>query len=237
MNDREHEQIIRIAVHATATRKRALADGISRVFADHSAKGRLHSGATVKMSIEVMHKLADELLSDIGMKAKAISLDRVTFNLVAAAVTDFLNHYEKEQLPPVVKMASGRMQGQPDPSIVRAATSLFNVVRADIEAKLAIFEFDFGRASEAPIAEVIERPAVAMIPPSKKGGRPPAEFWDDMWAAIAAALYNGDLKPKSQADVERAMLEWIEDNGNSAVESTVRARARRLWDRLAALDS
>lgn len=66
----------------------------------------------------------------------------------------------------------------------------------------------------------------------RKGGRPPSEFWDDMWAAIAAALYDGTLNPKTQADVERAMTEWISANGSSAANSTVRARARRLWDRV-----
>ena len=33
-----------------------------------------------------------------------------------------------------------------------------------------------------------------------------------MWAAIAANLYNGDLKPKTQADIERAMADWIAAN-------------------------
>jgi hypothetical protein len=39
----------------------------------------------------------------------------------------------------------------------------------------------------------------------------------------------GDLKPKTQADIERAMLQWISDHDKSAGETTIRDRASRLW--------
>jgi hypothetical protein len=54
-----------------------------------------------------------------------------------------------------------------------------------------------------------------------------------MWAAVAVALYTGDLNPKSQADIERAMAGFLEAQGRDPATSTVRQRARRLWDRLA----
>lgn len=234
MNDREREQLNLIVTHGLVTRKRALDERIDTVFADHSAKGRLHSGATVKVSVRVMHEIADDLLSDIGAKAKAIVSDKDAFDLVSTAANDFLDHCADSQLPPVIKMANGRLQGSPDGSVVRASHALFDDVRADINAKLAILAFDFGGTAPAPIIAPMASPVPS---PAKKGGRPPAEFWDDMWAAIAAALYNGALVPKSQADVERAMLEWIEGNDYSAVQSTVRARARRLWDRITAPES
>lgn len=73
-----------------------------------------------------------------------------------------------------------------------------------------------------------------MIPVAKpnKNGRPPAEWWDDMWVAIAKQLYDGSLKPKRQVDIENAVQEWIVANDNSAAMSTVRRRARKLWDAL-----
>ena len=106
-------------------------------------------------------------------------------------------------------------------------------MRADIEAKLAITAFDFDAGVSSTHAG---QPTTSTATSPKRGGRPPAEFWDDMWAAIATALYSGELHPKSQADVQRAMSEWIEGNGYSAADSTVKARARRLWDLLHALD-
>jgi DNA-binding winged helix-turn-helix (wHTH) protein len=62
-----------------------------------------------------------------------------------------------------------------------------------------------------------------------RGGRPKADWWEDMWVEIARQLYLGALIPKTQADLERAMLQWISDNGKSAGETTVRDRASKLW--------
>jgi hypothetical protein len=33
------------------------------------------------------------------------------------------------------------------------------------------------------------------------------------------------------------MAEWIESHGQTAAESTIRGRARRLWDRIVDLDA
>lgn len=64
---------------------------------------------------------------------------------------------------------------------------------------------------------------------SSKGGRPPKAFWEQLWPAIAAQLYVGDLQPKKQADIEKAMNEWLTANNHDAGESTVRRAARALW--------
>ncbi|MEO6360323.1 MAG: hypothetical protein ABIO43_07110, partial [Sphingomicrobium sp.] len=109
------------------------------------------------------------------------------------------------------------------------AFTIFGELEADIETRLEILSFEF-----SPSMEPKQDTRKALV--SNKGGRPPAEFWDDMWAEIASALYVGDLNPKSQADIERAMASWIDLSGHSAADSTIRRRARRLWDRIAAVD-
>jgi hypothetical protein len=67
-------------------------------------------------------------------------------------------------------------------------------------------------------------------PVAKKGGRPPAQWWDDLWIDIARQLYAGDLKPDNQAVIEKAMLDWLVANGHEAGETTIRRRARRLFE-------
>lgn len=62
-----------------------------------------------------------------------------------------------------------------------------------------------------------------------RGGRPPAEWWDDLWVEICRQLYSGDLQPTKQSDIEDAMHQWLLNRGDSAASSTVRARARKLW--------
>ncbi len=86
--------------------------------------------------------------------------------------------------------------------------------------------------SESPVSPLTEN-TVANIPlaqalKSNWGGRRPAKFWDDLCAEIAAQLYMGDLKPDTQADIERAMHNWLNGNGFEAADSVVRERASKL---------
>ena len=236
MNDREREHIGKIVMHSQVTHERALGERINQVLAARSAKGALQSGATVKVCIKAMHDVADELLADIVPRVRAVEESKEAFELLANGVNGYLDHCANAQLPPVVKMVSGRGRDTPDPGIANAADRLFDDVRADIEAKLEILAFEFDKPIE-PLTPQIETQSVASeSPANNKGGRPPASFWDDMWAAIAAALYAGDLAPKTQADIEKAMADWIEINGHSAGDSTIRGRARRLWDQIEGLD-
>lgn len=84
-----------------------------------------------------------------------------------------------------------------------------------------------GGDKQAPVAT-----AAPAIPVNEKRGRPPAKWWDDMWVAIAIQLFEGALQPKLQVDIENAMQEWIIANDKTAATSTVRKRARKLWDAL-----
>ena len=233
MNDREREQLNLIARHELGITTRTLEERIQMIFADHSAKGRLHSGATIKVAIGAMGELVDAFLANLSLKVKAVTVEPEAFETLSATVGKFLDICLERQMPPITRMASGRMQGPRDEGVQRAAQELFDQMKADTDAKLAIAAFDFdARKASMPVAPPII--ITASLP--RKGGRPPAEFWDDMWAAIATKLYDGTLTPKTQADVERAMADWIELRGHSAADSTVRGRARRLWDSLSAID-
>lgn len=65
--------------------------------------------------------------------------------------------------------------------------------------------------------------------PARVGGRPKADWWEDLWIEICRQLYGGVLIPKTQADIERAMHQWISDNDYTAGSTTVRDRASKLW--------
>lgn len=61
------------------------------------------------------------------------------------------------------------------------------------------------------------------------GGRPPAAFSDELMCAIWALIYQGDLKPKNQADIERAMLDWATHGGHDLGVTTAREKARKVF--------
>lgn len=72
-------------------------------------------------------------------------------------------------------------------------------------------------------------PAVADATSANRGGRPRKEWWDDLWCAVWGRVYRGTLVPKSQADLERAMMDWVEQQGQSVAESTVKPLARKMF--------
>ena len=230
MDDRERERIRLIATHESSLASRALGQQLKAVFADHSARGRLHSGATIKVSVRVMQTLADAYLDNIGPKIKAVAACPESFALLSEAMLDLLNECGAA-MPGILKMARGRRPVAENDSIELAGMALFNQMRTDTEARLAILAYEF---EHPPVAATQSLPPQVAANPAKVGGRPPAAYWDDLWAAIATALYLGKLFPKCQADIERAMADWLDANGHSAAESTIRARARRLWDRIEA---
>lgn len=63
-----------------------------------------------------------------------------------------------------------------------------------------------------------------------KGGRPTAAWWEDLILDTFAKIHFGDLKPERQSQIEAAMNDWIVAKGLSASLSTVRKRARKLWE-------
>lgn len=69
-------------------------------------------------------------------------------------------------------------------------------------------------------------------PPKFRGGRPAQPWWDDMWCAVWSVVHQGDFKPETKADIERAMLTWATLNGHEVSDAAVRPKARKLFDAL-----
>jgi hypothetical protein len=90
----------------------------------------------------------------------------------------------------------------------------------------AIRALERGIADQALESDQAEKRASSAAP---VGGRPPADWWEDLLIEICFQNFRGDLKPKVQADIERAMQEWITKKGYEAAPSTVRTRARKVW--------
>ena len=71
-------------------------------------------------------------------------------------------------------------------------------------------------------------------PPDSTGGRnqggaPPKAWWDDFWIEICGRIYDGDLKPEKQADLERAMHDWAVQHGHDVGETTIKNAAWKLF--------
>ena len=228
-------QIRLILDDLTLNSEKEFSERVAAIYSNHAAKGLLKSGATVKVALRALEDIAGKMLSTAIDQVAPVAKDVEAFAMISES---FESHWSRAALrmDGVASMASGR------PSTVTSPDSVLLATRREVEAvrirltrRLEIHRFTFTQPSiplSSPPATTEPEVAVGR----RKGGRPPAEFWDDMWAAIATALYSGELNPKSQADVQRAMSEWIDGNGHSAADSTVKGRARRLWNLIEELD-
>lgn len=176
------------------------------------------------VALAEMQRATNLLLTELITKAAGVSRTPAAFEEVASGMRRWLRACEDE-LKEVARTSSGlRLQGASSAASEIGEREL-QKIKHEVEQRLEVERYDFEAEPEPPGNQ---RPS----PKGRVGGRPPAEFWDDMWASIAAQLYDGTLHPKTQADVERAMAEWITANGHDAASSTVRARARRLANKL-----
>jgi len=93
------------------------------------------------------------------------------------------------------------------------------------------FEWD-GFYEVVPRPEAVIAPQLASAPlpiESKDRGRPHRDFKGEALAEIAAQFATGELSASRQADIERAILDWVETTEKSLAESTAREWARPIW--------
>lgn len=73
-------------------------------------------------------------------------------------------------------------------------------------------------------------PLAASLMGSAPRGRPQKSFWDDAILAVAQTIHIGDFKPERQADVQRALADWLSANGHEAGDTAIKERARKLFN-------
>ena len=227
MNESQREHIGRIITGAFHYSKATAAFELENVLSEFSKAGRTGGGMTVVAGGKKLSRLTDLLVGELATKIVAVSRTADAFEELSSAMRQWIRICQ-DDLRAFVDRAKGvRLQDQGE-TLMSLANDEIAKIQKSVDLRLAVEEMEFCQSLNVPQVASTTRP--------KKVGRPSSEFWDDMWAAIATALYVGDLKPKSQADVVRAMTEWVEANGHSAAESTIKTRARRLWDGIEAFD-
>lgn len=63
-----------------------------------------------------------------------------------------------------------------------------------------------------------------------KGGRPPFGDWEAAALKLAGLYFVGDLKPKTVADVIRALQDWADAEGKDLSEGTARPHAKVIFN-------
>jgi len=208
------------------------AEKLRAIYVSSSGRGGFQSGNTIGLAIDMFDSLAKNFITRCVDQAATIARDTEAFALVSETVDKFLSFLEDRVTEVAILASAGSKEASKGNSAVKSAEQRFAKKKIRLKRQLEIHRFDFTRPALDPA------PAPKLIPEKSKnaGGKPLAEHWDKMWAAIAVQLYKGDLKPKTQADIERAMLDWLSTKDIDAGERTVRNRARALWQELIEAD-
>lgn len=97
------------------------------------------------------------------------------------------------------------------------------------ERRITLSAVYFERAALTAMTDAEAAPTPPDPTTPNTGGRPRAASAEDMLNAVWGRIYDGSLMPGKQADIQNAMLEWLAANRQSLSESTVKDRARKLW--------
>lgn len=233
MDSVEREQIRLLLDHHGAKCREKTALRNRAMHADHSAKGTLQSGATVRAALRIAEEMATAYVTDIVAAVSNVAQDIEAFNMIVTNVTIML----REQQPSIddaVKLATARIaSGQRFDSVGNEAIRLFSELESKTLRLLKIHQFTFIRPSPNDRKALRSSITLKALPPAaNKGGKPLAAHWDQMWSSVAVRLWLGDLKPKRQADIKEAMLTWFADNEIEIGDTAVTERARQIWQKM-----
>ena len=212
-------------------------DKVKQLHADHAAKGDIRSGATLKRHVEIFDDVGQGYVSSTLDAIAGVSMQIEAFAMYEEGhlqLTSFMKRNLEDD-----KIFGACKRGISSGAIAADVWLQFTSVEGQLHRLKNLRRMSFTKP-ESIDQNFNELKSVPVSNPKaikNKGGRPAAEHWDDMWVAIAMQLYEGDLQPKRQADIEKAMMDCLADAGHSAADSTVRKRARLLWQRIEAAEN
>lgn len=227
MNQPSREQVRLILDDSVIRAKKAVDTRIKAIYAKYNAKGLLKSGATIKGVVGAVEEIGSEFIKHCVDDVAPVAKDFEAFAMITEAVEAFLR-YVAAKVDSTAEFASGSEQRSMD-----AAKKLFLESESSMRRQLEIHRFTFTVPQGIAIPQATpSRPSSTPPVVKNKGGKPLSAHWDEMWSSIAVMLYVGDLQPASQADIERAMKDWFAANEFDVGDTTVRDRARKLWQKL-----
>jgi len=218
---------IRLILEETGDRFKQAVDDFHHPYISPAVDSQVRS---VIVALEAMEEEASKLITTNVDRVSAVAKDVEAFAMMEENLgvsLTFLSHKLNSVLH--LAFAFSRPDETRDP-IRKDVLSRFSESRDRLVQQLELHRFMFVIRNPAVTDVAEETPSVD--PAKPKGGRPLAAHWDAMWAAIAVALYTTDLEPETQADIERAMKDWLASNGIDAGDASVRTRAQQLWRKL-----
>lgn len=235
MDQEVTEQIRLILTDADESARQTVKRHIDDVNAQHGLRGTTHSSMRVGAAIIVLEQDGSQFIKDAVDRVASVAKNAEAFALLDDAVRGFLSFLSASFDDVASNSLGGRGSQARAPQFAAALSGEWDNAYARVLRKLELHRFHFTQPNVENTADIAKfEPPTTSAESKNRGGKPLAKHWDEMWSSIAVQLYVGDLQPKTQADIERAMTGWFVDNSLDVGESTIRDRARQLWRKLQA---
>jgi hypothetical protein len=181
-------------------------------------------GDKVDAALDLIERQGGQFVTEAVDEFAPVAKDTEAFVMIREATESVLSIL-RHQLDDIVQMAVREHPANgTEAGVYKAAYSRFDDLCLRVRRQVDLHEFDFTDPAPIKVSKTMPR--------KNSGGKPLAPHWDEMWASIAVALYTGDLIPKTQADIERAMKKWFGGRDTDVGDTAVRERARQLWRKL-----
>lgn len=203
---------------ATRAAEREFEDKLGRLLSEHAQISR---AAAMRSVVGMMKSIVSGHLHEQLFQIQDEQPDPQSFDAVSISTLSILDHFGQD----IFGLARRLSSITRPPVLVSEMLASYRDMRSEIEAELILTRQDFleGRAAGK---------SKQKSDPVNRGGKPLARHWDAVWAEIAFQLWHGDLQPKTQADIKRAMFVWFSAQGIDVGDTAVTQRARQLWQRL-----
>ena len=243
MESTERAQVRLILEHERLSVQRVFQEKLQALYGEHAAIGRPQSGATAKAGMRIVEELGEDFVKTSVDQVATVAMDTDAFAMIVEE-TESLFRVFRGEVDGLINLATGNQGGDPGHrSIADAVHGLFRDAHKRTMRQLEIHRFTFTKPNTRKLKEGEQDHKEAAHPrPSSvksertKAGRLPADWWDDLWIEMFRQIYLGDLKPSSQADIVKAMQQWLSDRDVEAADSTLKPRARKLLQMLQETD-
>jgi hypothetical protein len=215
-----------------------LKDHLESLYSQFGAGNRLHSDAMLKSAFRAIEDHGRQFVASAVDRISGVDQSFQSFAMIEDGFAGFISVLEAEAENATNTAVGNQGSAGHKSNIEKLAAEGLADIRRRLKEQLELHRLPFCMRLGDPPA--VQHPSPShqqpSVMPKNKGGRPRADHWDDLWATIAVRLWTGDFKPKSQADIAKAMHDWLAENELDAGETAVKDRARKLWQKMEASD-
>lgn len=190
---------------------RTFAEQQRAMHAKRVSRGILKSCTVVKAAERICEAVALDYVKQAVDRVSVVATDASAFAMTAIDLTIPLGEL-KAPVDQAIEFTTGTGPEKTlqYASIYAEGNRLFRELETRASRLLEIQRFNFLNTGKSQTANPFPMPtAPPPLARSNPGGKPLAEHWDALWAEIAIQLWDGELDPKRQADITKAMSDWL----------------------------